>query len=99
LFRSPSLDHALNIYKSLLGLAENSTAVSVVFGKDIILLLFALSLAFFLPDTLTLRERFINSVQAYRKNTIYLSAGVSGILAVLGVLCFSRVQHFLYSGF
>lgn len=98
LFRSATVLQALNIYKGILGLNEG---LRLSFWQPALGLVFlsSLAIAFICPDTITLKEKLFFSHD--KKNTVYVNSAafLCGIIAILGVLCFTKVQHFLYSGF
>lgn len=102
LFRCANFSHALNIYKSLFGFSANiSNKVSLSFEHSTQwqILLLGLAIVFFLPDTLVLREKFFTAIESGRQKGVVRTAIACALLAVISILCFSRVQYFLYSGF
>lgn len=100
LFRSSTIQQAINIYKSLVGLAGNNLLSFSYYRPLNLILILAFIIAFFLPDTLSLREQFIKGIREDRNPAIVVSwACVCGVMAVFGILCFSQEQYFLYSGF
>lgn len=133
LFRSQSLEQAMNIYKSLflsfsfIEMAEIPTnLLHLTFQYKIqwVILIFGLLFVFFMPDTLILREKFMrlfeerlgeefeersdnldsNSIKSQGSNIVINKsvksiAIISAILSLMAILCFSKVQYFLYSGF
>jgi D-alanyl-lipoteichoic acid acyltransferase DltB (MBOAT superfamily) len=102
LFRCANFSHALNIYKSLFGFSANVTnkiSLSFEHGAQWQILLLSILIVFFVPDTLVLREKFFAAVEVGKQKGVVRAAIACALMAVMSILCFSRVQYFLYSGF
>lgn len=105
LFRSQNSQQALHIYQSLLGLhGQEGISLSFQYKLQWFVLVLGLLIVFFVPDTCVLRDRFNARLSLSLSDSQTMKATISkavglAAMALLSVLCFSRVQYFLYSGF
>jgi alginate O-acetyltransferase complex protein AlgI len=98
LFRAPNLEVATHIYLSVFGLSKHAfTTIPDVFSMKI--MIFAVLWVFLVPDTMVLREKFLQSIELKSYRFTRRTAFICAFLSTLGLIALGQVQHFLYSGF
>ncbi|MBL0942280.1 MAG: MBOAT family protein, partial [Alphaproteobacteria bacterium] len=99
LFRSPSLEYAANVYKSLIGFYNAEGRSIELSAGQARLLLVPLFIAFAIPDTLSLKEHFEKYIQNLQAKKVVACAVICSVLCFLSLLRLNKVQYFLYSQF
>ncbi len=97
LFRSQTLESALQLYSSLFGNALDGVRVPRTFSYSFMVV--SLLVVFFVPDTLTLRAKLLQWIDNQKKIFVAVTAALCAFSSVLGLISLGGVQLFLYAGF
>lgn len=101
-FRSNNIHQAYDLFRSIFLLENQEAIVSFTTKWQYIAILLGGSIAFILPETHHLYEKFISPKALERKTLkriLPIAGAISGVLLALGILLLSKPQQFLYSGF
>lgn len=99
LFRCSDLERASQFYLSLLGQYGEGISTTTNYLISTPLLTLSFLIVFFMPDTLTLREKFQTWIENSLQKRVVTTAFVTAVLTVCGFMSLNSIQQFLYSGF
>lgn len=99
LFRAADLKTASHIYSSLFNIVNDTAIITISRNFSTKLLIFSFIWVFFVPDTLTMREKFLTWIENQSARYIIATAFICALFSAFGLICLNKTQQFLYSGF
>jgi alginate O-acetyltransferase complex protein AlgI len=100
LFRANDLDHAINIYKGLLGLNGYKDAIrDLVNINQILWIVAGLFIVWGLPNTIRIQELFMQWIEGENVRKIKLMAFGCAFILAFALLNFNKITTFLYFQF